>query len=210
MTRYILLHGLGQKAASWDKVCSLMNGEQTFDTPELSGFLCRQAVSYEALYRAFAAYCEGFEEPLCLGGLSLGGILALHYGMEHPEKVRGLVLMAAQYSPPKGLMTFQNLVFRFLPKAAFRDTGLEKQDFIRLCAAMGALDLSGGLEKVACPVLVLCGEKDKANLPAAKALARRLKEARLTLIPGADHELNIQAPEALARELTAFFRQYHL
>lgn len=206
MIRYILLHGLGQEADSWAELRRLMDKEQTFDTPELSHFLVGKTVSYETLYETFSAYCDGFKEPLCLTGLSLGGVLALHYGIQHPEKVRGLVLMGAQFSPPKALMAFQNVVFRLLPESSFGDTGFGKQDFLRLYRTMGALDLSAELSKVSCPVLVLCGEKDRANLPASRTLAQGLSNARLEVLPGCGHELNTQAPEALAQLLLPFFR----
>ena len=47
------------------------------------------------------------------------------------------------------------------------------------------------------PVLV-CGEKDAANLKAARRLAKLLPHAQLHILPGAGHELNTDAPAALA------------
>ena len=35
--------------------------------------------SYDTLYRTLETYCEQFEEPLNICGLSLGGILAMQY-----------------------------------------------------------------------------------------------------------------------------------
>ena len=210
MTRHILVHGLGQNAGSWDTVRSLIEGERMFDTPELPCLLADRAVSYENLYRAFEHYCDAFEEPLCLGGLSLGGVLAMRYGIEHPEKVQALVLMATQFFMPKKLLAFQDLMFRFMPETAFWDIGFGNEDFIHLCKTMGALDFSDRLGGVSCPVLVLCGGKDKANLSASKALAQRLPNARLQVIPGSGHELNTQAPEALSRALEDFYREYRL
>ena len=205
MARHILVHGLGQRAESWGKLLSYAGREQVFDALELSELLAGQTVSYETLYHVFSVYCDHIEEPLCIGGLSLGAVLALHYSIEHPEKVKALVLMAAQYAPPKALMAFQNVVFRFLPKASFRDTGFGKEDFIRLCKTIGTLDLSEKLDQITCPVLVVCGEKDRTNLPASQELARQLPGAVLRVIPGCGHEINAEAPETLAALISDFY-----
>lgn len=52
-----------------------------------------------------------------------------------------------------------------------------------------------------CPVAVLCGEKDGANLKASKELGARLPNAALQIVPGAGHAVNKDAPEAIAAAL---------
>ena len=51
--------------------------------------------------------------------------------MEHGEKVQSLVLVGAQYKMPKGLLKFQNIIFRFMPGAAFAKMGIQKDDVIK-------------------------------------------------------------------------------
>ena len=68
------------------------------------------------------------------------------------------------------------------------------------------LDFREDLGKVSCPVLVLCGERDKANRKAARGLQAGIPGAELAWIPGAGHEANLDAPEALAEALRDFFR----
>ncbi len=46
------------------------------------------------------------------------------------------------------------------------------------------------------PAVVACGERDRANLPLARALAQKLPNARLELIPGAGHVANLDNPDA--------------
>ena len=65
------------------------------------------------------------------------------------------------------------------------------------------LDFREDLGKVSCPVLVLCGERDKANRKAARGLQAGIPGAELAWIPGAGHEANLDAPEALAEVLRA-------
>lgn len=62
-------------------------------------------------------------------------------------------------------------------------------------------DFSDRLAEVSAPTLVLCGSKDRPNLPAARRLARGIPGARLRIIPGAGHQSHVQAPEEFARAL---------
>jgi len=132
-------------------------------------------------------------------------VLALHYAIDHPERVGALALIGTQYRMPKGLLSFQNAVFRLMPERAFRGMGWDKADVIALCRSMGELDLSAGLPDIACPTLVVCGERDRANRKAAQELARRIPGAALSIVPGAGHELDTEDPEALSALLGKFF-----
>lgn len=202
---YLFVHGLGQTAASWEKtVDALMEPLDTAcpHLPELAG---DGPVSYSALYQAFSQYCDRLEEPLQLCGLSLGGVLSLHYCIEHPQRVCSMALIGTQYKMPKRLLTLQNILFSFMPSSAFDQMGFGKEDFMALCRSMAALDFSDDLRRVSCPVLVVCGEKDRPNRKASEALARLLPCAKLWIIPKAGHEVNTDCPEQLAGALDEFF-----
>ena len=54
-----------------------------------------------------------------------GGVLALNYAVDHPEKVQQLVLIAPQYKMTEKLLRFQNLLFRFMPDSMFQQMGFE-------------------------------------------------------------------------------------
>ena len=199
--KYIYLHGLGQTPDSWNRVLGYRNTATDNICPDLARLVHGREANYPDLYAAFSALCDTIEDDLTLCGLSLGGVLALNYTIDHPEKVRSLILIATPYKMPKQLLRLQNILFRFLPKSAFSQTGFQKTDFIRLCHSMAELDFSRSLRKVTCPVLVLCGEHDRANQKAARMLAGLLKNAAFQQIPNAGHEVNTDAPERLAEIL---------
>lgn len=199
----IFLHGLGQRAASWERTLSRMTHREELLCPELKEFLTGDK-TYSSLYRAFCAYCEGIEAPFALCGLSLGAVLALHYTIEYPERVGKLALIAPQYKMPRALLKLQNIILRWMPRRMFQGNGFTKQDFLSLTASMETLDFRRELARLACPVLILCGERDGANRKAAGRLAKRLVNARLCLVPGAGHEVNLDEPEKLEEILTAF------
>lgn len=199
--KYIYLHGLGQTADGWNRVLGYRNTSTDSLCPDLARLVHGREANYPDLYAAFSALCDTIEDDLTLCGLSLGGVLALNHTIDHPEKVKSLILIATPYKMPKQLLQLQNILFRFMPKSAFSQTGFQKADFIRLCRSMAELDFSRSLRKVTCPVLVLCGEHDRANQKAARMLAGLLKNAAFQQIPNAGHEVNTDAPERLAEIL---------
>lgn len=205
--RPIFLHGLGQTPASWKKTIAQLESAQDCVSPNLAKLYQGDNISYQNLYEGFSKICDEFDEPLDLCGLSLGGVLALNYTIDHPEKVNSLVLIAAQYKMPKGLLKLQNILFQLMPESMFQQTGFGKKEFIQLCKTMMELDFSNSLRKVSCPTLILCGQRDSANKKAAKELAEVLKNAELQIISGCGHEVNMEAPEKLSEVLRNFYKK---
>ena len=203
----VFLHGLGQKPEDWDPVVSRLARGSRALCPNLYA-LDWEGEDYAALYGAFERYCDGLEGPLDLCGLSLGGVLALQYAAEHPERVSSLALIGARASVPKALLALQNLLFRVMPAERFRNMGMEKRAVIRLCASIEALDLRPLLEQITCPALVLCGEQDRANRHAAAELGRMLPNGEFRLIAEGGHEANRDAPEALSVLLADFYKRH--
>ena len=92
--------------------------------------------AYEKIYLAFEKYVDDFSDPIHLCGISLGAVLALHYTLDHADKVSSLVLIAPQYKMPKLLLRFQNIVFRIMPDSLISKDGIAKQDIIQLTNSM--------------------------------------------------------------------------
>lgn len=203
--KQIYVHGLGQTPDSWGRTVAQLAAAENSVCPDLSEMVRGNEASYKNLYAAFSDVCSKGEEPIDLCGLSLGGVLALNYAMDHPEKVNSLVLIAAQYKMPQKLLQFQNMIFRVMPKFMFQKVGFTKTAFLHLCKTMMELDFSKSLEKVVCPTLIICGEKDSANRDASVEMAHILGNAELQIISGAGHEVNLEAPEKLAEVLQRFY-----
>lgn len=201
--KLIFLHGLGQGPDSWSGVLDALGLDTDAACPDLFR-LCSEGPDYPSLCAALEGCIEDLPEPTVLCGLSLGAVLALDYATRRPEKVAGLVLIAPQYKMPRGLLRLQNIIFRLMPERAFAGAGMGKRDTIRLTTSMMELDFRQQLGRVACPVLVLTGEKDAANRKAAGELAKLLPNATFREIPGAGHEVNIDAPGELAAAIQGF------
>ena len=208
--KHILIHGLGQTPASCEKTIAAMTSVEDCLCPDLMQFLHDKEAIYANLYQAFSRYCAEFKEAVNLCGLSLGGILALQYTIENPEKVNSLVLVGTQYVMPKRLLKFQNMVFRVMPDKAFQETGFGKQEFISLSKSMMDLDFSEALQKIECPVLLVCGKKDSANKRAAVEMRQQIPCAKLKLIESSGHEVNVDAPEELGKLIDRFWEKADL
>ena len=201
--KYLYLHGLGQTNASWDNV--IKETEVVDDSISLSLNAMKHA-TYDELYSSLTKECDQYDD-IVLCGLSLGAVLALNYALDYPNKVKKLVLIAPQYKMPKMLLRLQNIMFKLMPASNFDSIGFKKEDFISLCSSMAKLDFSHLLDKISCPVLVVCGEKDNVNKKAAKELVKHLKDAKYLELLNTGHEANIESSKELAVELNKFYQK---
>ncbi len=196
----LLLHGLGQGAASWDETAALLPIEWEISRPELSRFL-DENFTYEHLYHGLRGELEKQGAPSVICGLSLGAVLALNLAIDAPELVERLVLIAPQFQMPKRLLKLQGLIFRLMPNQTFDNVGIPKKGMIALTGSMSSLDFRDRLDRVKCPTLILCGERDSVNKKAAEKLDGLLRNAKNAIIPNAGHEVNLENPRALAEHL---------
>lgn len=201
----IFLHGMGQNASSWSKTISCFTESAECDCPEISSFFTQGNCTYNAIYNAMNSYLNTNPQKFNLCGLSLGAVLSLNYALNNPEKINLLVLIAPQFTMPKLLLKIQNIIFKFMPESQFSEIGFTKNDFITLTNSMNTIDFTDRLNSLALPTLILCGEKDKANIKAAKKLAAALPNAAFKAIPNASHEVNIDNPSELAVIIKEFF-----
>ena len=195
----VLLHGLGQTAQDWKEVVRQLSTSNV-DCPELFSATGNE-ISYSRILADLERQYSNATEPLHICGLSLGALLALDFAIRHGDKVASLVLIGAQYKVPTFLIDFQNILFRCMPGKSFDGMGLSKNDTIKLSHSMRSLDFTSQLNGLTCPVTIVCGEKDSANLKASKKLNELLPQATLQIVHGAGHEINKDAPEAIAAVL---------
>lgn len=206
--KLIFLHGLGQTSSAWNDTVKILDSSYDIFCPDLSDWISQREPCYDELYRALEEYCEPFDEPMNLCGLSLGGILALQYCIEHPGKVNSLVLIGTQYTMPKRLLKIQNIIFRIMPNSFFRKIGFGKGDFISLSKSMMDLDFQEALAEISCRVLIVCGSRDKANRAASWQLKERIPSAEIVIIADAGHEVNVDNPVEIGKQLNSFFGKH--
>ena len=207
MATKILVHGSGHKATSWNKTISYMTNNEDIVCPNLSSILEGREASYENLYSSFVKYCNEIDGQIHLCGLSLGGILALNFALDFPQKVKTLVLIGTPYKVPKMAFSFQNIIFRFLPKSIFETMAFDKKNTFALGDTMKNLDFSDRVKNIKCPTLILCGKKDSANMKSADYLSQSIRSAELKIIENTGHVVNEENPKALADILNEYYLQ---
>jgi len=173
---------------------------------------------------------QRFPEPGLVLGHSTGGAIALQLTIEHPERVRGLILVnTGAHTRGHGdmdriLATMQNnwgpelhaaLIDRSFaapPDPADRAALLAYAAKIPAAAALAAvrsqrdLDFTPGLGEIRCPVTVIHGELDTARtVEHAQELADGIPDARLCLVR-TGHTPVYEAPEKVAREVVLLSR----
>ena len=205
MATKIFVHGSGHKATSWEKTISYMTNNEDIVCPNLSSILEGKEASYEHLYSSFVKYCNEFDGQIHLCGLSLGGILALNFALDFPQKVKTLVLIGTPYKVPKVAFSFQNIIFRFLPKSIFETMAFDKKNTFALGDTMKNLDFSDRVKNIKCPTLILCGKKDSANMKSADYLSQSIRSAELKIIENTGHVVNEENPKALADILNEYY-----
>lgn len=195
-----MLSGVGQAPWDWQEFLAAFGADRPMSAPWLPGLRpgAKDRLSLEAMSAGVLqdAMLTGWPR-VDLVGLSLGAMVALDAAAQAPESVRAIVVVAGQAAPPRAVLRAQSFALRFVRPGAL-PSGLDKARVRELFGALAAVDLTDALPRIAAPTLVVCGAKDKANLPASRLLAERIPGAALEVLPGVGHQVNTQAPQALA------------
>ena len=201
----VLVHGSGHKASSWNETISYMKDSGEVLCPNLFSILNGKEPTYDNLFASFSEYCSQIDGQIHLCGLSLGGILALQYALDFPDKVKTLILIGTPHKMPKVMLAVQNIVFRFLPKSVFDNMEFRKKDIFTLEKSMKDLDFRGKVKNIACPTLIVCGKNDSANMKSALYFSENIPGAKLEILENTGHIVNEENPRALAKLLDEFF-----
>jgi pimeloyl-ACP methyl ester carboxylesterase len=164
-------------------------------------------------------------ERAVVGGLSLGGYASLAFYMAHPEMVRALVIIS---SGPG----FRNAEARaqWNERAHRRAAELETQGLAALEGGSADMTASRGwhrsaqalahaargmlaqedarvidsLPAIKVPTLVVLGDRDDPFVVPSRYMAGKIPGARLVVIEGAGHAVNLDRREAFNRALRTF------
>ena len=167
-----------------------------------------------------------------VGGMSMGGYVALAMAARHPQRLDGLVLAdtrAAADSPEvrdtreRAIAVVrrggvERYIESMLPRLLSRGADAVLRARVRalvthrpetVALALEALrdrpDRTADLAAIRCPTLVLVGAEDEVTPPAeARVMAAAIPGAELVEIPGAGHLANLDAPAPFRAALGRF------
>ncbi len=195
----MFLHGVGGSPLSWEEQVAKLPPDLPARAPWLRGLRPGSSERF-TLADACAdilmtAQLEGLER-VALVGHSLGAMVALQCAIDQPEMVSHLVLVAGQARPPRSAMTLQRWALKLVPARRLANQGVSKDKLMEALGDAGRFDASGSLSQVACPTLVVCGSRDRVNLPASRLFEAQIPGARLEIVDGAGHDVMREAPAA--------------
>ncbi len=236
----LLLHGLGANGSSWTlQFAPLIAAGMRPLAPDAPGFGDSRYDGRGWTFERVAATLAGMLDTLQTGpvhvvGLSMGGVIAQQFALDHPERVRKLVLVSTfSFLRPENLSQwgyfFQRALVVYtlgLPRQAeivawrvFPEPGQEtlRQMAIEQISAadprayraamrlLGLFDSRKRLAGLRVPTLVITGADDSTVSPERQALlAAGIPAARQVTLPAAGHAVSIDQYEAFNRILLEF------
>ncbi len=234
----VLLHAFPLSSGMWSRQLTALGRRHRVVAPDYRGLggskpsaepstLPRLAEDVRALLAHLRV------ERAAVGGLSMGGYLALELYRQAPGLFRGLVLADtkagadddagkaarekfAQSALEKGL---EWVADEMIPKLLRPDpdpaVAREVRELIRRGTPAGVAAAQRGMAQradskatlgtIACPTLVIVGDQDVLTPPKeSQAMAKAIPGAKLVKLPGAGHLANLESPEAFNRALVEF------
>jgi 3-oxoadipate enol-lactonase len=216
--KLLLLHGIGTGHRLWLRQIERFQQTHFVIAPDLPGLTAGGGgeISIPAIAARLADQlaAERFEQ-INVCGISAGASVALALALCAGPRIARLVLSAPQVRAPRLILGLQMAIMALMPektivgtsqamvnsdpdisKAAAEDCrAMGKPALLSALRALKALDLRDALPKIKVPALILCGDRDRANLPAARLIAQSLPRGRLHIEPGAGHLWNVQMAE---------------
>ncbi len=94
----VFLHGVGGSRTAWEPQLAGLSGDHRCIAWDMPGYGASpplpEPMTFPALARAVTRLLDAVEAPAAhLVGLSMGGMVALHAALDHPGRVRSLVLI---------------------------------------------------------------------------------------------------------------------
>jgi 3-oxoadipate enol-lactonase len=223
----VYVHGFCQSSAYWaptlERVAAQGVGALALDLPGFASS-SREPGPYTmpALADAVAAVLDRrrLSQIILVGG-SMGGVVAQHFALRHPDRVLRLLLVAtgaftadpqaalvkadAMASAPWNEATVTPVVAGFFYRmpppdqvATYRSIALQASQPAAVEAARSNATLRTfeDLGRIAMPTLIIQGHHDRARTPEhGGAMKERLPNARLEIIEEAGHTPQLEQPE---------------
>ncbi|MGH3220602.1 MAG: alpha/beta fold hydrolase [Streptosporangiaceae bacterium] len=214
----------GHRVAAWDAP-GYAKSPDPAGPPGLSGYA-----------RAVAELIGELGDRAHLLGVSWGGVIACQVALDHPSLLRSLILVGSSRGSGRDPETAAAMRQRggALARQGAADLARERTprllspgadravveqatqimaEAIRLpgyeyaAQAMADTDLSGRLDEIATPTLVLCGGEDTVTGPQeSQALANGIRDAVYVSVRGAGHLANQQRPDAVNAWVASFIQ----
>ncbi len=177
---------------------------------------------------------EGVKEAM-VAGISVGGVIALQLGLDHPEIFKALILVGCSSGPGgryqqriegymEGVEKYHIQHLKALVSKAFSESRLGRYllsnftdwdkrlnagSIAEIFKALQNRDVTHRLVELEMPVLVVNGEFDN-SLVRSRETARKIRGAVHRIIPGTGHACCLEDPAAFDEVVIEFFEAHGL
>ena len=182
----VLLHGAGQLPTMWQSQVEALGAERRAMAPWIAGL--RPGRRFDLSLKTASAELintldiSGYR-TVDVVAHQLGAMVALQAAADYPDRVGRLVISGAALLPGKMALRMQKAALRMLPVRGLENTGLTKDDLVKALDVMAEADFSSKLHAITARTLVIVGQSDANGQVSAKALADKLPNGRLEVIP---------------------------
>lgn len=198
----VLVHGTRTSSAIWAAQTAVLtsHGHRSLAI-DLPGHGTRVAERFtlEGALGAIDSAVRSCDTPPLLVGMSLGGYASLAYASTNHDSVAGVVLAGCSTQikgKPLGAYRHVSGVLN----RALRLGGDSWHVVADMLTAMAGYSPLGDLSRLRAPLWLINGQRDPLRLDEWRYL-RAAPLARLTVVAGAGHDVNLHAPHAFNRVL---------
>ncbi len=222
--KLIFIHGSGGMKEMWYYQTKYFPDSEAIDLPgHPEGKPCTSMDGYVEWLRGYI-HGRGYKDVV-LAGHSLGGGIALLYGLKYPEDLKGLIIIGSGArlrvhpmflgaleeaiktgSMPEG---FPDMSESLPPEV--RDVVREKMRAIGPAVQLNDLlccdkfDIMDRVHEIRLPTLALCGTQDEMTpVKYTKYLADKIQGARAVIIEGATHGVFVEKPDEVNKAIEEF------
>lgn len=223
----ILIHGLSDSSYFWDPLINRLSGHYRTVVPDLRGHGVSSKtnrISMELFTHDVEKLMEELDiEETIIIGFSLGASISLNFTLEHPKKVKSLVLLSSYcYNGPELVERFQNLqeitrdkgvggffdemIKLVYPKkyifdeeilAESKEIALDmntKESLIHSLEVCKNFNVGDRINEIKIPTLIFCGNEDILIDPKnSEELNMGIKNSKLIKLDKVGHNLLLPA-----------------
>ncbi|HEX6926024.1 MAG TPA: alpha/beta fold hydrolase [Longimicrobiaceae bacterium] len=220
----VLLHGLSGSGRWWERNINGLATRHRVLIPDLVGYgrspLAGRVPTLDAMADLLASWLDVLEiEQADVAGHSMGGQVAIHFAVRHPQRLHRLVLVDAAGIPrPTTPRHVARFALEIAPLWRWGDPSFLRvivgdawtagpRTLLRSIGHILRDDVRPLLPRIQAPTLILWGERDSwVPLSHALELRQGIPDSSLVILRGAAHMPMVDRPEAFNRLVLRFLQ----